>query len=60
MSLICRYVPKAIMRRGLLHVCLNSLDARGLWHVVQVIQGDVLKMDLPYFDVCVANIPYQV
>lgn len=26
----------------------------------QVIQGDVLKCDLPYFDICVANIPYQI
>lgn len=26
----------------------------------QVIQGDVLKVDLPYFDLCVANIPYQI
>ncbi|KAM0069970.1 putative 18S rRNA (adenine(1779)-N(6)/adenine(1780)-N(6))-dimethyltransferase [Helianthus debilis subsp. tardiflorus] len=25
-----------------------------------VIQGDVLKCDLPYFDICVANIPYQI
>jgi hypothetical protein len=22
--------------------------------------GDVLKTDLPFFDVCVANLPYQV
>lgn len=28
--------------------------------VLQVIQGDVLKCDLPYFDICVANIPYQI
>ncbi|KAF8378836.1 hypothetical protein HHK36_030185 [Tetracentron sinense] len=28
--------------------------------VVCVIQGDVLKCDLPYFDICVANIPYQI
>ena len=28
--------------------------------VVQVIQGDVLKVQLPYFDLCVANIPYQI
>lgn len=28
--------------------------------LVQVIQGDVLKCDLPYFDICVANIPYQI
>lgn len=27
---------------------------------LQVIQGDVLKTDLPYFDICVANIPYQI
>jgi len=26
---------------------------------LQIVLGDVLKMDLPYFDVCVANIPYQ-
>ncbi|PWA91471.1 ribosomal RNA adenine dimethylase family protein [Artemisia annua] len=25
-----------------------------------IIQGDVLKCDLPYFDICVANIPYQI
>ncbi|KAL5095783.1 hypothetical protein RYX36_000110, partial [Vicia faba] len=25
-----------------------------------VIQGDVLKNELPYFDICVANIPYQI
>lgn len=27
---------------------------------LQVIQGDILKTELPYFDVCVANIPYQI
>ena len=27
---------------------------------LQVIQGDVLKVDIPYFDVCVANLPYQM
>ena len=27
---------------------------------LQVIHGDVLKVDLPYFDVCVANLPYQI
>ncbi|KAI3431115.1 rRNA adenine N(6)-methyltransferase [Psidium guajava] len=29
-------------------------------HRLKVIQGDVLKTDLPYFDICVANIPYQI
>ncbi|XP_008783008.1 ribosomal RNA small subunit methyltransferase [Phoenix dactylifera] len=27
---------------------------------LKAIQGDVLKYDLPYFDICVANIPYQI
>ena len=27
---------------------------------LHVMVGDVLKTDLPYFDVCVANLPYQV
>ncbi|KAK1419156.1 hypothetical protein QVD17_28315 [Tagetes erecta] len=30
------------------------------WGCWFVIQGDVLKCDLPYFDICVANIPYQI
>ena len=29
-------------------------------HQLQVIHSDVLKMQLPYFDICVANIPYQI
>jgi len=31
-----------------------------LGNKLQLIVGDVLKVDLPYFDVCVANIPYQI
>ncbi|EGG14701.1 dimethyladenosine transferase [Cavenderia fasciculata] len=27
---------------------------------LQIILGDFLKADLPYFDVCVANVPYQI
>ncbi|XP_010679368.2 ribosomal RNA small subunit methyltransferase [Beta vulgaris subsp. vulgaris] len=27
---------------------------------LEVIQGDVLKCELPFFDICVANIPYQI
>jgi 18S rRNA (adenine1779-N6/adenine1780-N6)-dimethyltransferase len=27
---------------------------------LQVINNDVLRVDLPYFDVCVANLPYQI
>lgn len=28
--------------------------------IYKVIHGDVLKVALPYFDVCVANIPYNI
>lgn len=27
---------------------------------LQVMLGDVVKTDLPYFDVCISNTPYQV
>lgn len=27
---------------------------------LQVLVGDVLKSDLPFFDACVANLPYQI
>ena len=27
---------------------------------LKIIQGDAIKAELPYFDVCVANIPYQI
>ena len=27
---------------------------------LQIVVGDVIKTELPFFDVCVANIPYQI
>jgi 18S rRNA (adenine1779-N6/adenine1780-N6)-dimethyltransferase len=27
---------------------------------LEVIHGDVLRVDIPYFDICVANLPYQI
>lgn len=27
---------------------------------LEVILGDVMKTELPYFDVCISNTPYQV
>lgn len=29
-------------------------------HKLHIIHGDFLKVDLPYFDVCVANVPYNI
>ena len=37
----------------------NVLSSPG-GHKLQLIVGDFMKVDLPYFDVCVANVPYQV
>lgn len=27
---------------------------------LEILLGDVIKTDLPYFDVCISNTPYQV
>lgn len=29
-------------------------------HKLKIIHSDVLKIDLPYFDLCIANLPYQI
>lgn len=42
---------------GCFHVCTLISPQASKLHVMV---GDVLKTDLPYFDVCVANLPYQV
>jgi len=31
-----------------------------LQHKLQIIVGDAIKTELPFFDVCVANMPYQI
>ncbi|KAM7266422.1 hypothetical protein ACFE04_004319 [Oxalis oulophora] len=46
------YVPVTVC--GFIFTTRKVVDAE------RVIQGDVLKTDLPYFDICVANIPYQI
>ncbi|KAJ6873348.1 hypothetical protein NC651_032276 [Populus alba x Populus x berolinensis] len=46
-------LTKKLLEAGKMVVAIE-LDPR------MVIQGDVLKTDLPYFDICVANIPYQI
>jgi 18S rRNA (adenine1779-N6/adenine1780-N6)-dimethyltransferase len=39
----------------------KRIQGTGLEHKLQLIKGDVLKIDpLPFFDVFVANIPYQI
>eukprot|EP00467_Chlorarachnion_reptans_P003354 CAMPEP_0114499280 /NCGR_PEP_ID=MMETSP0109-20121206/7331_1 /TAXON_ID=29199 /ORGANISM="Chlorarachnion reptans, Strain CCCM449" /LENGTH=302 /DNA_ID=CAMNT_0001676833 /DNA_START=20 /DNA_END=931 /DNA_ORIENTATION=- len=31
-----------------------------LIHKLNIVQGDAIKLKFPYFDVCVANVPYQI
>ncbi|KAG7273809.1 hypothetical protein CRUP_016553, partial [Coryphaenoides rupestris] len=37
-----------------------KLLEKGKKYKLQILVGDVLKTDLPFFDICVANLPYQI
>lgn len=39
---------------------LKRVEHTPLEHKLQIIQGDALKHAWPFFDVCVANVPYQI
>ncbi|CAO2037367.1 unnamed protein product [Urochloa humidicola] len=65
-------LTKCLLEAGVKAVVAVELDPRMVLELnrrfqgsplssrLKVIQGDVLKCDLPYFDICVANIPYQI
>lgn len=38
----------------------KRVQSTNLQSKLEIIPGDVLKNELPYFDVCVANLPYQI
>lgn len=40
--------------------CCSSAQGSPYQNQLQIIHCDVMKAQLPYFDVCVANIPYQI
>lgn len=46
--------------RRMVREVLKRVEGTKAEHNLQVIHGDVLKVELPYFDVCVANLPYQI
>ena len=39
---------------------LKRVSASEYSNKLQLIQGDILKQKLPFFNLCVANIPYQI
>jgi len=38
----------------------KRVSSTAISHKLQLIHSDVLKLDLPFFNLCVANIPYQI
>ena len=46
--------------RRMVRETLKRVEGTPNEHALRIIQGDVLKVDLPPFDVCVANLPYQI
>jgi len=52
--IVVEYDPRMI---GELH---KRTKATQHGHKLTIIHGDALKINFPYFDVCVANIPYQI
>jgi 18S rRNA (adenine1779-N6/adenine1780-N6)-dimethyltransferase len=46
--------------RRMVREVLKRVEGTKAEHNLEVIHGDVLKVELPYFDVCVANLPYQI
>lgn len=56
----CKKVIAVEFDRRMVREVLKRVEGSEYEHHLQVIQGDVLKVELPYFDVCVANLPYQI
>jgi 18S rRNA (adenine1779-N6/adenine1780-N6)-dimethyltransferase len=38
----------------------KRVQSLGLSHKLEIIHADFMKVQLPFFDVCVANVPYQI
>jgi 18S rRNA (adenine1779-N6/adenine1780-N6)-dimethyltransferase len=39
---------------------IKRVEGTSLDHKLKVVQGDAIKTAFPFFDVCVANVPYQI
>ena len=46
--------------RRMVREVLKRVEGTAYENNIEVIHGDVLKVELPRFDVCVANLPYQI
>ncbi|KAJ8609326.1 hypothetical protein CTAYLR_009114 [Chrysophaeum taylorii] len=57
---VAKKVVAVEMDRRMVREVQKRVEGDPRRHRLEVIQGDVLKTALPYFDVCVANLPYQI
>ena len=59
-TISCKTMLHWIIKKWLrMRPCLmNSANCR--FSHVQIIKGDIMRMELPKFDMCVANIPYKI
>ena len=55
-----RKVVAVELDRRMVREVLKRVEGTEHEKKLQVIHGDVLKVALPFFDVCVANIPYNI
>eukprot|EP01041_Mallomonas_annulata_P011846 gene11846-24835_t len=46
--------------RRMVREVLKRVEGSETERKLQVIEGDILKVEWPFFDVCVANLPYQI
>jgi 18S rRNA (adenine1779-N6/adenine1780-N6)-dimethyltransferase len=56
----CKKLVAVEFDRRMVREVLKRVEGSEHERNLQVIHGDVLKVDLPYFDLCVANLPYQI
>lgn len=54
-----KVVAYEVDSRMIVEVC-KRVQGTDVERKLQIVQGDVLKHQLPYFDICVANTPYQI
>lgn len=56
----CKKVVAVEYDPRMIREVLKRVENTSSQHRLTVLQGDVLKTSLPFFDVCVANVPYQI
>ena len=56
----CKKLIAVEFDRRMVREVLKRVEGTKSENNLSVIHGDVLKVELPYFDICIANLPYQI